>query len=279
MALLETKYEKQSFSITTLLLAVLVLLLFFVGLRYLDPPTENGILINFGSSDTGKTTTAVVSKPIPVAQKEVVKTPQPKVEVPKEPTKEEMLTDEKSEVVVPVKEKPTPKKEIVAVQEKKKADSVQKKEETPPAPPKPDTATTDALSSILNAQATEESGDGDDLLSGDKGDADGDPYAASYYGSNLGMGTMGYGLSGRSLLSNEVFLQDCNESGTVVVRIVVDKGGRVLEADPGIKGTTNSASCLLAPARRTAMSFRWAPDAKAPDQQIGFVVIHFKLGQ
>ena len=53
MALLETKFERQSFGLTTILLLGLVLLLFFVGLRYLDPPDENGILISFGNSNAG----------------------------------------------------------------------------------------------------------------------------------------------------------------------------------------------------------------------------------
>lgn len=280
MALLDTKYEKQSFGITSILLGVLVILLFYVGLGYQDPPTENGILINFGTTSTGRTTTVTASKPQPVpVKKEEVPQVKSQPDVPKQEAKETVLTDSKSEVVVPTKEKPTPKKETAVAETKKSIDTLQKVVKTPPAPPKPDTSTTDALSSILGAQSAQESGDGDDQLAGDKGDSQGDPYAASYYGSSLGMGTMGYGLSGRSLLKKEVFIQDCNQAGTVIVRIVVDKLGRVVEADPGIKGTTNSASCLLAPAKRTAMSFQWAPDSKAPDMQIGFVVVHFKLGQ
>ena len=31
--------------------------------------------------------------------------------------------------------------------------------------------------------------------------------------------------------------QDCNESGLVVVRIEVDRNGKVVKADPGVKGT------------------------------------------
>ena len=73
--------------------------------------------------------------------------------------------------------------------------------------------------------------------------------------------------------------QQCNEAGRVVVRIEVDRNGRVIRATPGVKGTTNNDPCLLEPARKTALSYRWNPDSKAPELQVGFVVVNFKLGQ
>ena len=71
---------------------------------------------------------------------------------------------------------------------------------------------------------------------------------------------------------------DCNEEGRVVVAITVDRSGKVIAADPGVKGSTNNAPCLLAPAQATAFMYQWAPDTQAPEKQIGFVVINFKLG-
>ncbi|MBT5920597.1 MAG: energy transducer TonB, partial [Flavobacteriaceae bacterium] len=49
MAFLQTTYEKKSFWTTAFILLAVLLLLFFAGLRYLDPPPENGILIAFGN--------------------------------------------------------------------------------------------------------------------------------------------------------------------------------------------------------------------------------------
>ncbi len=63
------------------------------------------------------------------------------------------------------------------------------------------------------------------------------------------------------------------------MEITVDRVGMVISARPGIKGTTNNAECLLDAARRTALSYRLNNDSKAHAQQIGFVVINFKLGQ
>ena len=55
--------------------------------------------------------------------------------------------------------------------------------------------------------------------------------------------------------------------------------GDVILAEPGVKGTTNTHPCLLEPAKKTAQLHKWFPDTEAPEIQIGFVVIQFKLGE
>ena len=64
-----------------------------------------------------------------------------------------------------------------------------------------------------------------------------------------------------------------------MVRIVVNREGQVIDANPGVKGSTNVHPCLLEPARKTAFLHRWSPDTNAPSKQVGFVVINFKLGE
>jgi len=297
MALLETKFERQSFGLTTVLLLGLVLLLFFVGLTYLDPPDENGILISFGNSNAAApiTTSTTEQQPEPTPspkqpEQEVTPPPIPVEETSKDEV-EEVLTEDRSEVVIPKEEPkveevaPTPKetikeppKEEVKEPVKERTPKEEVQVEATPEPPKPDQKTTDVLSSILGAPEAESS-QGDQIGNTQQGDPSGDPYAARFYGSPDASGTEGYGLSGRNLSGFQVYKQTCDEEGTVVVRILVDNNGRVIEADPGIRGTTNNASCLLEPAKRTALSYRFDPDSNAPNRQIGFVVIHFKLGQ
>ena len=53
MSFLDTRHKKKSFTLTTLLLSALLLLLFYIGLTYLDPPIEKGIAVNFGTMDYG----------------------------------------------------------------------------------------------------------------------------------------------------------------------------------------------------------------------------------
>ena len=67
--------------------------------------------------------------------------------------------------------------------------------------------------------------------------------------------------------------------GFVVVQIEVDRSGKVIRAKAGEKGTTNKAPCLLEAARKSALTYRFNPDDKAPQTQIGFISMHFKLGE
>ena len=55
--------------------------------------------------------------------------------------------------------------------------------------------------------------------------------------------------------------------------------GKVIKAEPGIRGTTNTDPCLLEPARKIALSHKWPADPNAPTTQVGFVSINFDVGQ
>ncbi|MBT8304061.1 MAG: energy transducer TonB, partial [Bacteroidia bacterium] len=139
----------------------------------------------------------------------------------------------------------------------------------------------DEMMGGLNKSDGEASGsEGNDDSPGDKGQIDGNPYANSYYGQpGSGEGGLGYGLKGRGKATYKRMKQDCNEEGLVIVRIVVNREGRVIETTPGVKGTTNNHPCLLEPAKKIALSHKWRPDPKAPSKQIGFVKVNFNLGQ
>lgn len=153
-------------------------------------------------------------------------------------------------------------------------------------PPKSklDDATKNILSNFVDQKEEDQSeqsrGEGDDTVAGDKGKLEGNPYANSYFSLN-GPGGInnGFGLNGRRLASEGKVAQECNQEGVVVVRISVNKEGDVILAEAGVKGTTNTHPCLLAPAKETALLHKWHPDAMAPSKQVGFVVIQFKLGE
>ena len=49
----KTTYQRKSFVLTTLLVIVILLLFSFVSLKFLDPPIEYGMEVNFGSSSNG----------------------------------------------------------------------------------------------------------------------------------------------------------------------------------------------------------------------------------
>ncbi len=298
MALLDTRHKKKSFTLTTILLSALLVLLFYIGLTYLDPPIENGISINFGTTDFGSGTvqpkekikSEPLNKPVqpPVQQEKVeeVKEVVPKEVAVKEQAAEKVLTQESEESIVIKHQKEIQRKaDAAAKAAKAEADRIEReKQEAKEKAQKEQDAKKKKLDELMGglnkSNGTATGSEGNDTKAGDKGNANGDPYATSYYGTpGNGNGTIGYGLNGRSLLGNDPVKQDCNEEGRVVVQIVVDRNGKVVSATPGVKGTTNTNPCLMKPAEQTALSHKWKPDPNAPNQQVGFVVVNFKLRQ
>ena len=274
MSLLDTQHKKKSMTITVIIHAIIILLLFYVGLSYLDPPPENGIAINFGTMDTGS---GKIQPP-----KKVSTAPKQKVSTlaTKEPSeaKKNLITQETTDAPVIKKEKN--KEEVREVEEMVEKEIQGQKSKKKPDP-KPDKTTTDALSSLINGPKSEgenQFGEGSDETGGDKGDAEGDLSAKSYYGTGKSLdGDGNYLLGGREALNKKKFLQDCNEAGIVVVSIEVDRIGNVIDATPGVRGTTNNSKCLLDPAKRAALATKFNEDNKAPFKQIGKIIYRFSL--
>ena len=274
MSLLDTRHKKKSMTITVIIHAIIILLLFYVGLSYLDPPPENGIAINFGTMDTGS---GKIQPP-----KKVSTAPKQKVSTlaTKEPSeaKEDLITQETTDA--PVIKKEENKEEVREVEEMVEKEIQGQKSKKKPDP-KPDKTTTDALSSLINGPKSEgenQLGEGSDETGGDKGDAEGDLSAKSYYGTGKSLdGDGNYLLGGREALNKKKILQDCNEAGIVVVSIEVDRIGNVIDATPGVRGTTNNSKCLLDPAKRAALATKFNEDDKAPFKQIGKIIYRFSL--
>ena len=299
MSFLDTRHKKKSFTLTTALLSVLLLLLFYIGLTYMDPPIENGISVNFGTMEFGmgdqqpkeKIRSEPLDIPEPpnvpeeVSEESVPEEVQEEV-VEKEQPAEKVLTQE-SEESIKIKQQQEAKRKADAAAKKAKAEAdriareKREAEEQKIKEQEAKKAELDKLMGGLNKSDGSTSGsEGDDNKPGDKGQPDGDPYATSYYGSpGSGSGTGGYGLNGRSLVNKGKVQQECNQEGRVVVKIVVDRNGKVISATPGVKGTTNNNPCLLDPAKKTAFMHKWNLDSNAPSQQVGFVVVNFKLGE
>ena len=274
MPILETKHKRKSAAITAVILLLLLFVIFNYGMQYLDPPEEYGLAINFGDANVGSGEPVENTKKAPTAkvveqEQEVV---EEEKETPKEIIKEEIITAETAEEV-PVVEKI---KEV----KKKPVKEVVKKEIPKVVPkPKPSKETTDALNSLLNGNTSDGNlkGEGDDAKEGVKGTENGDSNSNKYYGNTGGGSGGNYNLAGRKALLKPIKQPDCQEEGTVVVKIIVDKNGKVISAIPGVKGSTNTAKCLLDPAREAALNTTWNPDDKAPTSQTGTIIYKFSL--
>lgn len=295
MRILETEQERKS-----LLLTAISFLLLFLMLLYLTttneiklPELEGGggggeIAVNFGDSDFGSGNNYQSKETVSPAQKQTQPTASDEKEIiVSENEDAPILAEAKKTIVKPIKkEEPKIIKPVVKPS------------------PKPSKSTSDALSNLLNG--SDKTGDGEDKVGGNKGKANGDTNASGYnggggsgtgsgggngsgqgigsgsgYGSGSGSGTGNgngnYQLGNRKALSKPNPNYLCEEQGIVVVQITVDKTGKVVSANPGIRGTTNAAKCLLDQAKIAAMSTKWQSDERAPDKQTGKIIYSFKL--
>ena len=76
-------------------------------------------------------------------------------------------------------------------------------------------------------------------------------------------------------LPNPVY--SVQNSGIVVVRIKVDQYGKVLEAVPGIQGTTVTDKTLWEAAKKAALESRFNMSSSAPPVQEGTITYKFNL--
>jgi len=294
VSLFKTKHEKKSFLITSGIYILFILLMFFFGLKYLDPPEERGIAVNFGTTDFGsgdiqpdapiKSAPQPTSTPPPPQEVEESTAEDIQEDVVTQDTEEAPVIEKKEEVVKEVKEQPEPPKE--KVQEKIEETQPEPTPEPEPEPvpeKKPEKSVTDAMQNLMNgpeSDGTTEGGEGNDNRAGDKGDPEGDPNAKNYYGTGKGLdGDGNYRLGGRKAVSKKKIKQECDESGVVVVEIRVNKNGDVVKATPGVKGTNNNSSCLLDPAKRAALATKFNKDENAPSTQVGTIIYDFRLSE
>jgi len=298
MLKLDTKHKKRSFVLPLLLHRGLIFLLFYLSLNYIMPEEESGIAVNFGTTNVGSGNIQP-DKPIKTSPKNT--TPETAAQIPEvqedsPKVLEKVVTQDNEDApVIDKKPKKKPKKKVEKPKEKPKTTTstkeiksptkkkLEKKVEEKKPDPKPDKSTLDILDSFSNGPKNDgraKGGEGDDTSPGDKGNPQGDPNAKSYYGNGKGLdGDGNYRLGGRKALNKEKFVQDCNESGIVVVKIEVSQSGTVVRATPGVKGTTNSASCLMEPAKRAALATKFNSDSKAPVKQVGTIIYQFKLSE
>jgi len=280
----KTKEEKKSAIITTILFVIMLFVMSFAIFPPEVKEMEGGgggatIALNFGFDQEGKGNYFSSADP--------VVTPKQTTEIKN--ISSEILTSDNEDAVA-IKE--IPKKEISL-----KTD-VQPKI-TIPAKPQPNKSVTDAIGNLLSGDGSSDKignqgnstgklnqqgyqGDGGNGtgLGGGQGDGKGIGMGSGYgsgVGSGSGSGHGNYKLSGRKALTMPTPEYKCNEEGTVIVEIVVDKKGKVLEAKPGVRGTTNMAECLVNIAKNAALQTKFDPSNTAPNRQMGTIIYNFKL--
>jgi len=89
-------------------------------------------------------------------------------------------------------------------------------------------------------------------------------------------GGYGFDLKGRAVVKPPKLPSDTKEEGKVVVDIVVDKEGNVIEANPNGRGTTTSSVALKAKAKQAALATKFNVSGKFEEQN-GTITIVFSF--
>jgi hypothetical protein len=118
-------------------------------------------------------------------------------------------------------------------------------------------------------------GDGTGNVAGNQGDPDGDPLAPFYGDGGSGFGNKPLPLSNfRNLVKPD---DDGQETGTIMVKIQVNKSGRIVNATAGARGTTFSNSALYRKCENAMLNASLSSITKGPDIRIFYVPFVFKV--
>ena len=120
-------------------------------------------------------------------------------------------------------------------------------------------------------------GKGETGKPGNQGDPGGDPNADRVTGISTGSGVV-EGLGGRGATTRNTPQDNSSETGTVVVRVCIDKNGNVVEAKFSQKGEKTSSTVtsgrLVNLAVESAKKWKFSPGEV--DKQCGWIIFNFK---
>ncbi len=276
---------------TIILHLILLLVLVFVGFSVPPPPVfEEGIMVNFGTDETG----LGELEPAPVAEQAEAVPPPPSNESIKA-EEEPLLTqnDEEAPEVKKIDPEAEKKKKELAEAERIKRETLEaerKRKEQEEIERKRIEAeqqrqaeimnrTKNALAGSKNAGSTSTS-QGIAGGPGNQGVPNGDANS-QVYGPGGGTGNSGisYDLGGRGYQKLPEPKYDYQGEGRVVVEVYVDREGKVNRAITGVKGSTTLDEYLLKVAKDAAMEARFNPDHSfsASEFQKGTITYNFKL--
>jgi colicin import membrane protein len=289
---------------------VLFLLLFFGFFTKLPLPEEEGILVNFGDSETG----LGLEEPAP-GESAPVKTQEEKtieIKANTPPVKKIMATIEKEALITQDLEKTVAmesakkKKEIEKVKdlekekvlkEKREQRELERQQQAEIDRQKKEEEQKMALAAaeqrkagVINDRAKNAFGANGKGSADSKSTSQGVTYGTGNQGSPNGSANVdkygpgggvgnrpSYSLDGRSGLSLPKPYYPGNEEGVVVVQVTVDKSGIVTKAEPGVKGSNTANPALIAAAKKAALLAKFNVDNNAPAYQIGTITYRFVL--
>jgi colicin import membrane protein len=274
---------------TIIIHLVLLALLILVGFSVpLPPETEEGILVNFGTDETGL---GAIEPSQPAAQEQTP--PPPPASANTKSDEDRLLTqnDEEAPEVKKVDPEAEKKKLEKIEAEKRRREEIeaerirkQKEEEERKKIEAEQKRQADIMNMTKNALANSKNAGTTSTSEGIAGGTgnQGDPRGSvdsQVRGEGSGLGNKGisYDLQGRGNLSLPEPRYDYQGEGRVVVEVSVDRSGKVVQANPGVKGSTTLDEYLLKVAKEAAMKATFEAKQDAPVVQKGTITYNFKL--
>ncbi|MBN2165314.1 MAG: TonB family protein [Marinilabiliaceae bacterium] len=292
----EKDYKKQGVVGTIVYHAIILILLIVFGMQSI-PEEEEGLLVNFGDSQTGMGLTEPrQSAAQNVSQAEQTPPPPPKSESATSKSNNEDVNTQDFEEAAALKARKKKEAQVKAENEKKRQQEIEAKKQRDEEARKVREAQeaekkrqeelarqkAEAQNRVKNAFGSNtgsgSTSEGETKGTGNQGYVTGDPNSRNRTGSGQGTTGNGYSLSGRSLrgsLPKPAYT--IQEEGIVVIEISVDNNGNVVNATPILKGTTTQNSVLWQQAKAAALKAKFNADPDAPSVQKGTITYHFVL--
>lgn len=255
MTSLEKKNKRKGIIGTILFHTLLLILFYFIGLSYQDPPPkEEGININFGISNNG------IGKIEPEHTEEVSEIREEKFKEQVQSTEEAITQEEIETPAIPqTKKEKQPKEEIEEIEE------------------------TEEITPEINTKAIytgkkkdQKKAEGKDYGIENQGSTEGELDGSQYDYPGNGNNGNAYQLGGRNVIQKPKPKGNQIE-GTVVVIITVDRLGNVIYASAGAQGSTTLDKELLKRAKIAALKTKFDTKTDAPKNQNGKIIYDFSL--
>lgn len=250
--------------------ALLIVFIYFGFATPLPLPAEQGILINFGDSETG------FGNVEPRVSRESQERRQSTSPQPVRPEEQQVLTQDYEEAPT-LESAPTQPKQTTANKPSEKTE--QPKEEVKEEPEQPQREVNrNALYRGRNKSTRQSTSEGATYQGANQGSPAGSPESNDRtLGKSLGGGGISVSLSGRT--PQDLPKPEYNQQveGKVVVQITVDRNGNVTQAIPGVKGSNTLDSYLLAAAKQAAMRAKFDRKPGGPAYQQGTITYNFRL--
>ncbi len=241
---------------TSVYLVLLLLLLIFVRFSREVEQTEQGIMVDFGDSQTGSG----------VEDMDATDTPAQPVQSSEKPAPTEYLTDDNSTTEI----------ESADVDNSSQVDSSPQDVTEVDAPAQVEREVNQralfpgrTLSSDSSSQGSDEQAEGNQ--GEQSGEQDG-----SLSDTGAGVEGVSWNLSGRSVVGRlPIPTYSDNATGRVVMEIIVDDSGRVTRATYRAEGSTTNSSQLVSAAQKAALAAKFTPSGEFA--QVGTITYTFRL--